>query len=306
MGTACTTPSVAEWSEALLSPIDKTANSEIRIQISIGYTEECFMNFLQSRNPVGAVDKPTYTPFTTHGLRRHSRSRLDCCWYGDWGSNPGLVYCRTQNMDFTILSVRVSLATDLKRFVWVFFVCLSLATDLKRFVCLSVPGHRSETITPELIETFQLGYTSLSDRVRRSNKHGPHQASARVASTSRLWRRRAELRLSWVDSRQDIYKGNISIRLVLFRVIKYTLKMSGQRKKNEREGLERGEAFNHQLLENSIPGYKHKLDCCRKSDRLKLLVKNFLAVVKKWWAEAKDSAGPMGPAGIGLGTPDLE
>nr|CAD7197535.1 unnamed protein product [Timema douglasi] len=249
---------------------------------------------------------------------------------------------RTQNMDFTIMSVHVSLATDLKRFVCL-SVHVSLATDLKRFVCLSVRvplatamkrtpdqdlnldltiigslvycessafDHAvtkvDHKITPELIETFQLGYTSLSDRVRRSNKHGHHQASARVASTSRLWRRRAELRLSWVDSRQDIYKGNISIRLVLFRVIKYTLKMSGQRKKNEREGLERGEAFNHQLLENSIPGDKHKLDCCRKSDRLKLLVKNFLAVVKKWWAEAKDSAGPMGPAGIGLGTPDLE
>nr|CAD7439377.1 unnamed protein product [Timema bartmani] len=55
------------------------------------------------------------------------------------------------------------------------------------------PMNQCLEITPELIETFQLGYTSLSDRVRRSNKHGHHQASARVASTSRLWRRCAEL-----------------------------------------------------------------------------------------------------------------
>nr|CAD7459372.1 unnamed protein product [Timema tahoe] len=55
------------------------------------------------------------------------------------------------------------------------------------------PMNQCLEITPELIETFQLGYTSLSDRVRRSNKHVHHQASARVASTSRLWRRCAEL-----------------------------------------------------------------------------------------------------------------
>nr|CAD7443636.1 unnamed protein product [Timema bartmani] len=39
--------------------------------------------------------------------------------------------------------------------------------------------------------------------------------------------------------------------------------------------------------------------CRRKNDRLKLLIKNFSALVKKWQAGAKGSADAMTPAGIG-------
>nr|CAD7438780.1 unnamed protein product [Timema bartmani] len=44
----------------------------------------------------------------------------------------------------------------------------------------------------------------------------------------------------------------------------------------------------------------------KKSDRIKQLVKNFSAAVKKWRADAKGSAGAKAPAGIGLGIPGLE
>nr|CAD7406767.1 unnamed protein product [Timema poppensis] len=71
------------------------------------------------------------------------------------------------------------------------------------------------------------------------------------------------------------------------------------KKEKQEEGIGKREAFNHQLLENNITGDKHKLDFCGKSDRLKLLAKNILAVVKKWRTEVKGSAG------AGLGTPTL-